>query len=167
MKYRGANGKYLTQSLFYELTDDQRYAIFTTKPEDITKDGKTYLSARRLFVACEDPTGYKFATTYLENFEHWLELQRSNKQLRNMIQGWQEELAVKLVSLGIGAQIEEVKANGKGAMAAARYLADEGWKPKRKAGRPSKEEVQGQLKKEAEIENEFSNDLKLIQGLKR
>lgn len=165
--YRGANGKYLTQSLFYELTDDPRYAIFTTKPEDITKDGKTYVSARRLFVACEDPTGYKFATTYLENFEHWLELQRSNKQLRAMIQGWQEELAIKLVSLGIGAQIAEVKANGKGAMAAARYLADEGWKPKRKAGRPTKAEVEGELKKEAAIENEYAADLKLVSNLKR
>ena len=44
---------------------------------------------------------------------------------------------------------------------AAKYLADRGWEVD-KVGRPSKEQVEGELKKRADEASEFDDDFNLI-----
>jgi len=46
----GTSGRYRTISLFWELRDaEDKQALFTTKPEDIVRDGIEYKSMKKLY----------------------------------------------------------------------------------------------------------------------
>lgn len=147
-------GRPLTQGLFLELNYDTEYAVFTFSDDDKIYKGIKYPSLKKLFLSCDDPTEYQFASKYLLNWKHWQRM-NENKMLREHFDEWREEFEVKLRSEGI-LSIMEMTAEGTN-FQAAKWIADKGW-DKRPAGRPSKAEIERSKRINDKINNEFSDD---------
>ena len=159
---KSANGKPRTKSLFYELSyDDPSEALFTLKERDIEVRGQPMLSLQQLYVSMvpSDPTEYEFANKYLGGWKHWQRLQKCFP-LKPFIKEWRAELEVKLRSEGIAAQR---KLAAKGNVNAAKWLAEKGW-DKRKAGTPSKAEIEGERKVAAAMEEHLDDDFDRVFG---
>lgn len=154
-----ANGIPLTQGLFLEI-GYKEYAVFTTKDEDYEYNGKIYPSLKRLYLEMEDVGEYEFATTYLLGWNHWQRL-CANKEVMKHVEEWRTELELRLRSKAIKAII--AKTHFEKGINAAKWLAEKGW-DKRKAGRPTKEEVQREAKVQADLNKMFEDDLKRISG---
>lgn len=154
-----ANGIPLTQGLFLEI-GYKDYAVFTTKDEDYEYNGKLYPSLKRLYLEMEDVGEYEFATTYLLGWNHWQRL-CANKEVMKHVEEWRTELELRLRSKAIKSII--AKTQFEKGINAAKWLAEKGW-DKRKAGRPTKEEVQREAKVQADLNKMFEDDLKRISG---
>lgn len=157
-KFKDSRGRYIVQGLFLEDSYDADMAVFTFDGEDKLYKGKTYLSLKRLFLEHGDPKEYSFARKYLYDWNHWQRLCK-NKVVGRHIEEWRKELELSLVSEGVSALID-LALNEK-SYQAAKYLADRGWE-KDKVGRPSKEAIEGQIKKQAQEDSEFADDFELI-----
>lgn len=159
--YVDDRGRYKTLSLFLESTYDKG-ALFTLKDYDHEYHGRTYPSLKKLFLETSDPTEYIFATKHLAGWDHWQKI-CANKVLAQHVNKWRYELELKLRSEGIQWVIKS--ARSKQNWLAAKFLAEKGWET-RIAGRPSKEEVERELKIQADIDNEYSDDLERIRLVK-
>ena len=119
--------RYRTTSLFYEtIPPTSSYtAIFNIKYDhDITKKGVKYISLKKLYMECYDPTEQLFVDQYLYDWGHWERLCNGG-QLGPYIQSWRDELERRMVGEAIQAQIELAK---NGNQNAAKWLATQGWK---------------------------------------
>lgn len=152
--FKDKQGKWLTQSLFLEM-GYKAQAIFTLEDKDREYKGKTYKSLKRLYLELEDPTEYEVSTLHLGGWNHWKRL-RGNKLLAKHLDEWKDELSIKLTAKGVKLAIQ-IATDG-GTFQAAKWLADTGWE-KRIAGRPSKEDVEGELKKQARDSDDFAEDI--------
>ena len=137
----------------------------------IKRDG--LICMREDYVNDADPSGYKTSTRLLGDFGYWKYLMRAG-WFRDAVKEWNDELEAKLYSEGL-TKIRTIAASeDKGALAAARYLADRGFKldkTKSTRGRPSAEEVEGKLKEEARELSEHEEDaarigLSIVKGNK-
>jgi hypothetical protein len=146
-------GRPITQSLFLEIGYPD-CAVYTLKDQDHEYNGKAFLSLKRLYLACSDPTEYEFATTYLLGWKHWLRL-CENKAVRAHIDEWRVELEVKLRSQGVKAAMAQANS---GNYAAAKWMADRGWDTRGK-GRPSKDEIEHEKRVQAGMANEYEADI--------
>jgi hypothetical protein len=153
-KFKDKQGKWLTQALFLEMGYKPQ-AMFTLDDEDKEYNGKTYPSLKRLYLELDDPTEYSVATAHLGGWAHWKRL-RGNKLLAKHLDEWQDELNVKLTAKGVALAIQ-IATDG-GTFQAAKWLADTGWE-KRIAGRPSKEDVESELKKQTRDSDDFGADI--------
>jgi hypothetical protein len=151
-KFKDSRGKFRTQSLFREMEIPGYPAYYTLAADDIPP----YLSLKRLYLDMQDPTEYLFAESYLGGWIHFQSMYKNCKWFRDEVDEWREELKVRMTSDAIRHMIELVanpKARDSVRLAAAKYLAEQGWKtdvksaPKR--GRPSNAEVQGELQRAA------------------
>lgn len=129
------------------------------------------INFRKRYVALGDPTGWKVAQELLEDYSHWQLLMKC-PWFREAKEIWDAELDAKLASEGLDA-IKQFAGGVEGVsdaitLTAARYLADKAYKrsPKPEAatkrGRPSKEEVEGNLKAETADAAEVAKDLDRI-----
>ena len=146
-KFKDKMHRWRTLSLFKETASYPRdFYLFT------------FEEARNLYMECNDPTGYVFATTYLGGWKHF-NLLRQSKALGDQIDRWEEELEVKLRAEAVGNMIK-LSAGDKGYQA-NKFLIDGGWVQK-KAGRPSKLAVKRETKIRADMyaELEESADLR-------
>ena len=163
--FKGSQGKWFTLSLFLEHDyDPEDLATFTHKSEDHTLHGKTYISARRLFVETGDPTGYTFALEYLGGWAHW-KAWLASPPLRKRIDEWVEEVEIKLKAEALHTIKADADSGSKSSVSSAKYLADKGYQPKRKAGAPSKAEKERKVKENETIKDEYDvdfNRLKLV-----
>jgi|14_taG_2_1085336.scaffolds.fasta_scaffold00147_14 hypothetical protein len=156
-------GNFYTQALFLELCySSPANAIYTLKDEDYEHNGKTYKSIKRLYLEIADPTEYAFATQCFAGWSHWKRLCEKTTNLHSHIAEWRDELEVKMRSEGVRGVVEEAVTGGKGALQASKWLADKGWTDKRSAGRPSKKEVEGELKQQAGIKSALDKDLERV-----
>ena len=163
--YRAENNIWLTEALFYEKSIE--------KPEDrrpyepvfsLYDDRPGLINARTTFVSLRDPTGRKWALTYLGDWNHWLRLMKC-PWFREAVEIWITELNQQFKSEAISVAYEIMKGeNGAQALAAAKFLSSEEW-DKQTKGRPSKAALEGQLKKAAQALSVEDEDLKRI-GLK-
>lgn len=159
--YKDQKGRWRTQSLFVEY----KYQNSKNKvPMDPVftlgeQDKGDLLSFPKLFISFNDPSGYRFAKEVLGSYEHWLRL-CSQKWFRTHLDGWIEELEVKLASEGLR-QIKNV-ADGEGqqALAAAKFLVNKGWEATR--GRPKKADIDRAARVKAGIEAAVEEDLDRI-----
>lgn len=149
-------GRPLTQSLFLEIGYNVQYAVYTLAEVDKLYNGKVYPSLKRLYMEVNDPTEYRFATTYLLNWNHWKRL-NNNVVLREYFDLWREELEVMMRSEAVQA-IVDMTATESGNFQAAKWLADRGW-DKRGAGRPSKVEREREVNIQERINEELTADL--------
>jgi len=152
-----------TQALFLELNGwDSEEAVYTLGDEDVVRDnGKHIYSIRKLYVEMGDVHEYNFATTYFASWKHWNKMLDSPR-VRPYIDDWRAELAAKIQSDNLK-RMQTMAADGD--KQAVRYLADRGWEgapvPK-KRGRPSKEEVAGELKQSAREAQRIEDDFNRI-----
>lgn len=158
-KYKDEHGRYIVQGLFLEDRYNPDMAVFTFDGEDKEYKGKKFYSLKRLYLEHGDPKEYSFARKYLYDWNHWQRLCK-NSIIKKHIEEWRNELELSLVSEGVAALID--MALNKDSYQAAKFLAERGW-DKGDRGRPSKDEIDGELKRMAEAEKEFSDDFKLLE----
>lgn len=132
-RFKDVMGRYLTQSLFFEYANTP-HAVYTLKDHDHEVDGVLYPSLRKLYLDCNDPTEYVFATTYLWGWDHWQKMLTNSMILEN-VNKWRDELEVKLRAEAVKSIIEQ----GRDSFAAAKWAADGHWNVKK--GRPTREEA--------------------------
>jgi hypothetical protein len=157
-KFKDEKGRYIVQGLFLEDRYDPEMSVFTFDGEDKEYKGKTFISLKKLYLEHGDPKEYSFARKYLYDWKHWQRLCK-NSIIGKHIEEWREELELSLVSEGVAALID-LALNEK-SYQAAKYLADRGW-DKNERGRPSKEEIEGELKRRADANTEFAEDFQLL-----
>ena len=164
MQFKNTAGKWLTKSLFFDLTPKIRpHAVYTFKDNDhIGGDGKEYLSLKKIFLSCNDPTEYTFATTHLGGWQHWKAMQNV-EEISYHIEQWREERDVALVSIGVQKLIAQAEVGD--SYQAAKYLADKGWDNQTK-GRPSKEAIKKEARIAAGVKDVVSNDFNRIRNLR-
>lgn len=150
-----SEGRPLTQSLFLEVGYSDQ-AIYTFKEVDHVYNGKSYISLKKRFIEMEDPTEYEFATTYFLSWKHWQRICK-NKLILEQISDWREELEMKLRSRAVKQAMQAAGSPG-GNFQATKWLADKGWDAKR-AGRPSKDELEREARIREKIDDEYSEDI--------
>lgn len=121
-----STGKRLTIGLFEELADPSTAAKPVFKLEDW----------RKTYVEIADPSDYKAAMVLIGNWDHW-QLLCNTKAFAEHLERWREEVAAKLRSEGVE-QLRKQSRQPTGT-AAARWLAENGFEPKRGKGRPPKQ----------------------------
>lgn len=170
ISYKDDGGRYRTQSLFWELrhqVDTAKYPpVFTLHEHDIERDGVTYISMKKLYMAYDHIPGYEyeFAIDVLGSWDHWNKLANDTvPRIKDTIQVWRDEVDIRLKALGLKALIHASKDNDAKGVQASKYLVEKGYATKR--GRPSKEEVERELKADTKLKKEFESDLERI-GLK-
>lgn len=151
----------MTNQLFYENYKDNGKAIFTLKDRDFADPtGKIYFSLKKLFLESDDPTEYTFAITVFGSWKLWNKV-KSCKLMRDLIPEWKEELEIKMKSQAQLKIVEISNSKSPNAMQAAKYVDQEIFKRHRR-GRPSKEEVQSELKKEAKVSAQVKEDMERL-----
>lgn len=158
-----------TKGLFYETTIPEERVVFgtkwTLKEQDLVVGEKVYTSMKRIYLEMEDVTEYDFAIATLGSFKHWERLLES-PMVRKHIDQWRKELNLKLKARAMKSIIKAATEDEKLSFQAMKYLADNEYLDKAgKRGRPSKEEVKAELKKEVEVSKTFRDDAERI-GLK-
>lgn len=148
-------GRFRTQSLFretsYQVKDHD--PIYTLK--EVDPQGKLP-SLWKIYVELNDPTEYEFAKLCFGSWRHFRHL-CTLRWFSDYINQYRDELQVKLQCEGI--QRLKGHAQEKGGTPAAKYLAEAGWKgTKGKRGRPSTEEILGEKKRLALIDEEVGED---------
>lgn len=152
-----------SRQLFYEFwcnlpVDDRLPSPVFTLHED--RPGLINLGAA--YVSLGDPTGYKLSKQYLESYDHFQFFMKSS-WFREAKEVWDKELDAKLASEGL----DSIREYAKGiegvpssvTLAAAKFLANKSYKEKNPSrGRPSKEEVAGNLKTETEAAQTYIDD---------
>lgn len=162
-KFKDEKGRYIVQGLFLEDRYNADMAYYTFDGEHKEYKGKTFLSLKKLYLEMGDPTEYNFANTYLYDWDHWQRLCR-NSIISKHIEKWREELSLALVADGLEAIIS--LANGGNSYQAAKFLADRGW-DKSQRGRPSNDEIEGELQRRADAEEEYASEAKLLKFHKK
>lgn len=149
-KFSTDNNVHYTNALFkeYNVTEPE-LAIYTTASDDITENGKTYISIRKQYLLLEDPTEYEIASKYFDSWTHWKKVKESSK-LKSDVEEWREELEVKLRSKGVKGVYHKAL---DGDYQANKWLAERGFTGKKTArrGAPSKAEITGEARKAAKV----------------
>lgn len=158
-KFKDEKGRYITEGLFLETRYNADMAVYTLDGDHkVYKDG-FFPSLKKLYIEEGDPSEYNFATKHLFDWKHWLRLQ-NNKMLINHIDEWRDELELSLRCDGIQTIINA--ALNSDSYQAGKWLADRGW-VKRAAGRPTSDEIEKEVSKQAKLRNEFNDDFELLQ----
>lgn len=161
-QFKGDNGHYLTESLFFETNKnrDHRAPVFTLKPVE----HKGLPSLKQLYLSYNDPTEYEFAMNVFGSWQHW-ELLCSLTWFKPHIEAWRKELIVKLRSRAAQAALGvlvDPQAPAATRMQAARYVGDSGWEEKAKKGRPTKADVQKEARRKVESDKHIEDDFNRI-----
>ena len=158
--FKTGNG-FLTKILFWENWVNLPFEKRIVDPVFTLHEPRNGLvSFRERYVALGDPTGYKLTQELLfGNYRHWQELMKA-KWFLDAKKEWDEELDAKLKAEGLDKIRETAKSDDKQALVAAKYLANKEYRDKTgpRRGRPSKEEVQGELKRMSEEEKAIAED---------
>ena len=135
-----SNGRYRTQSLFFDKRVDGHNAYFTFSRRDrLDPEGNiAYISLYKIYMGMTDPTEYQFAMAVFDSWDQWMKIANNKLLSKSLgIPKWRDELQVKIRSLGITANIDAAL---EGDTSSAKWLAEHKWKGKRKAGAPTKAE---------------------------
>ena len=138
-KFKDKMGRWITSGLFKETSQSNAYVVYTLD------------EARKYYLECNDPTGYIFATTFLEGYKHFLALKESPTLVHHITQ-WEDELEVKIRSQAI--QNIHTTSKGVNGYQASKYLVEAGWL-KNKVGRPSAAQIKKESKMRSTIYDEF------------
>jgi len=155
----------LTKGLFYETsrTQEKYVPVLTLREQDY----KGYTSIHRLYVQFADPSEYIFATAVLGSYEHW-QILKSRDWFIPYYKKMQEAMVARLRGVGQVKMMDLAFEDGD--KQAIKWLAQGEFmqnpddisarSAKRSSkGRPSKEEVQGELAAAAKEEQEAQDAL--------
>jgi hypothetical protein len=178
--YKDQSGRWRTNSLFLETISSlardsdgelvcQRYTpIFTLRefpysvpPSSPYRDRYSenlIPSLRELYLTYNDPTEYKFALEVFRSTYHWKHL-CGLKWFKPYVEEWRKTLSEKLRGIGIEQLVTIAQGSDpKFALAAGKWLAEGSFEPGKTKGRPTKQEVASELKKEVDIERIYLDD---------
>lgn len=114
------------------------------------------------YLAAYDPTEYQFAMRYLGSWEAWDTLS-TQKYMRKSVNDWRKELEVRIRSEALGRIIDASREDTRDGLAANKYLLEGSWtKEETKRGRPSKIEIDNELKKQASNKRRVKEDFERI-----
>ena len=150
------------RALFFETTlADKKDVVYTLKH----RDHEGYPSLYRLYMECDDPTEYTFATQYLDGWDHWQTLCDCS-WFKPYVEAWRKELEIRTKARALKA-IKDLAQDpdSKEHYQASKFLVTNGWVEKtsgRKAGRPSKDEVKKEAQRIAEEQRELEDELSRV-----
>lgn len=160
--FLGANGKFLTESLFWETSRDR-----TVNPPAFTLKGSEHEgcpSMKELYLQIGDPSEYEFAQRVLGSWQHWVTLTQL-AWFKPHIEEWREELMARLRSKAAMVSIEvmsDPSAPAATKMQASRYVTTRGWEDQPTKGRPSKKQVNQEARAMAQKDRDLEEDYKRI-----
>jgi hypothetical protein len=128
---RGESGKLLSVGLFRETSNDTEAAVFCLNSEG----NKTQPSLYQIYRQYDDPTEYTFAMEVFGEFRAWKQISE-NPRIKPWVDSWREEMEARIRSEGIE-QLRKQAENG--STAAARWIGEAGWKPKKTGPKPKAE----------------------------
>lgn len=163
--FRGVDGSRLIRPLFFELClADKSKCLYTLKH----RPHQGLPSLYHLFMACDDPTEYKFANKYFEDWDHWLQV-RGNSTVKEHVEQWQKELEVKIKADALVRIRSEAKAGKINSFQCNKYLLEKHWVDKESVkgsvGRPSKDEIKRQAEVLFESKIKADDDWNRIKGI--
>lgn len=162
-------GRQRTISLFWELRAQapNHTPYFTTKDRDIVREGVPYLSLKRIYLSYDHIPGYEydFAQDVFGSWKHWLKMCKTGAGIREHIASWREELEVRIKARALKNMMEASLDNDAKGVNAAKWLAESGYKPKDKKGRPSKADIAAETKQQAAVNKTLQDDMERI-GIK-
>lgn len=161
--YRNEYGHRYTKALFLELMQtiplEERVA---DAPFTLHRKLEGYICFGDEYVNDGDPTGYTTSKRLLGEYAYWKYLEKRD-WFREALAVWNEELDAKLASEGIRKIRELALGDDAKALQAAKYLSNlEHKRNGAKRGRPSKEEIQGNIAIEADEARRLQEDLQRI-----
>jgi hypothetical protein len=159
-QFKTAQGVRYLKGLFFEETlADKSTVIYTLKD----RDHEGYPSLYRLYMETNDPTEWRFATKYLDGWDHWERLCES-PWFKPYIERWRRELQLRVASESLSRIMAESKTNSRDSFTANRYLLERGWEPKdsKKAGRPSKDAIRAEAKRMASETSQVTDDFQRL-----
>jgi hypothetical protein len=162
--YKSPNNLWYTAALFWDRVVDLPLSSRSIDPIfTLTEDKEGYINARKTFVALNDPTGYKWAMKYLGDYNHWHQLMKC-KWFKEAYEDWMSELNAKMSDGALDSIQAIAKESDNEALRfqAAKYLLEKPWDKRKGAGRPSKQEIDANLKQETRRKSEEDNDLARI-----
>lgn len=173
-RFRTHNNIRYTKQLFWDMSRNMAIADRVIEPiYTLHDDVDGMINFRKEYVRDMDPTGYKTAMRLLESYDHWNLLMRG-QWFREAKSEWDKEIAAILekeatdVLRGIALDCDLKPAERTSAAKAilGRVKAIKGGdKAPVGRGRPSHEEVQGELKRQAALTKDELEDLKRIKGV--
>lgn len=153
-EFYNVSGRALTKALFYEMcTTDPKTIMYTLK--DHPHEG--FPSLYQLYMDCEDPTEFDFASQHLAGWAHWQMLCNSN-WFKEYLDRWRWELDLKIKSKALRRLTEEAK-EGKNVFQANKFLIESGWLPKKDSSNPVGRPTQERIKQEAERMVQLDQDI--------
>lgn len=162
--FKDVLNRWRTANLFEETCEDPaKYPpIFTLKDDDTS----SCVSLKRLYLDMEDVTEHNFARYCLGSWEHW-EAICNSWILKPHIEQWRELLELRLRSKYLQLIKEQAESSdGPNALNATKYLLETTTNfSNRKRGRPSKQEREANLKKEARSSESIKADAERL-GIK-
>lgn len=166
--YKSVNGMWYTEAIFFDRMSNKPQSVWIIEPVFTFFDTKKgYINGQETFLELGDPTGYAWALKYLGDYNHWVRLMKTS-WFPEVVAVWKEHLATKLRSDALWKVREIASGDSTQALAAAKYLAEEGWIKSTK-GRPSQEAINKELKQltkaaQAEDDDAVRIGLKVVNG---
>lgn len=159
--FKGNSGRRYLKGLFFETTLADKSTVRYTLKE---RDHEGYPSLKRLYLAEKDPTEYRFASKYLDNYSHWVELCGCS-WFKPHLEEWRRELELYIKSHALVNIFDEAEhPEGKNFFNANKYLLERGWidKEKNTRGRPSKQEIKEAASQLAQDNKQVEEDFNRI-----
>ena len=154
-------GRWRTTSLFWETrraNEDKYPPLWSLKDRAHTVGKIVYPSFKELYLSYDHVPlhEYQFVLDTLGSWKHWQVL--CDSTIGNHISEWREELTVRIKADALRRLMAVSRESTSVGVAAARYLADEGYLPK-KVGRVSKEEKLRAVKQAAGVRDSLEEDM--------
>lgn len=167
--YKNENNQRYSKQLFWETWRELPLDSRTVEPAfTLHYPREGLICLRQEYVNDGDPSGYKTAIRLFGEYGYWVYLSKIS-WFKEAKKAWDEELEAKLYSEGLDKIREMAQGEDAKALKAAEYLANGRYRldagPKR--GRPSKAEVEGNLKRATEERDEVHEDaarIRLVSG---
>lgn len=100
----------------------------------------------KVYVEEEDITGYSAAMKLLGDWEEWQRMMNGSAKLAREVDKWNEEIKTRIKSRAFKNIVALTRRDDGVGLSAARWINEEGWYRK-KAGRPSKAQVDAEKKR--------------------
>jgi hypothetical protein len=160
--FRIPTGQRKLRGLFFETTGaDKTSVVYTLKD----RDHEGYPSLYRLYMEADDPTEYSFAVSHLDGWDHW-EILCQCTWFKPYVARWRRELEIRFRSRSLKAiQGLASSPDSKDYHQANKFLVSAGWQDSRKAGRPSKAEIQKAAKAAAQEITSTEDEFNRVTGI--
>lgn len=164
-KFRAENNGRLMRTLFHEMAMESKDRVLYTLKD---RDWEGYPSIQRLYLELSDPSEYLIATTLFDGVEHWERICET-EWFKPVLEKMRHSLDLKLKSEALQELIKDARSGSLSSKASAKYILDKGYNAvsptKRRAGRPSKEEVARNAALQAASRNDLQDDFDRIQSI--